>query len=1156
MLHFKRAEQTLASFLLSDEHCVAHTAGAGVAKRMKNSKIIVMIWCLMTPGLMATAYRWGSMTGATLWNGATTGGIIAEENAAFDTEDLPVTADGGSTATQIGIFKPRAADSLTLVDKVRIKGDVEIRFDGEHDAGVHEVFTINIGTGVGASPVTVSAYTDEDTTVAGYSQLVFNPAQGKTIVVNVYTDVTFTSVDALVGFDPDTPGSTGAPLPLFVTFRGKGSTVFRLPSGKSIRFGPPSPGHTAFEDVEATSPLSATGVHVRVYMEQGSLDVYGDGRDLQGRSQVVFEKWSYFPENPETEGAVNTDTDQDTWITFGQLSSFAFFSDNYLGISESWNDLNGDGEMNLGEPTFQAGYGSIAFDPSNYDTGRLILQLCRGQSPLGNDFTDAGFNVYGALLVPRVFSSSRGPASVFNADFRTGVYFNQRAGVKAHMRVVDDVAHYERVESEGADLTAEEWLLRPVADRRGLVIINHSNSIPYFANNYDGALSIDASVWGQFNDYQPGFVIGVNGIVSVAPHTFLDYLANNSNIPISASHGDTAGTHAADKVKRHNPAALYTETLPQFERRSNHGLDQFNAPISDLLYVGHLSRGGSHPVIELQGNGGLFVRSAAAYNDQAIPRVLFLQPLTNEFYYLQPYAADTSKAVTIALGIGVYDGCSVSVLDSANRPVMQSIELDGAHALDIEGVCTIASRPGLRGEPAAGFFMVPSLEIDYAGRELGYENFEVWAAWQAWLDATPGREETVVFLPVSGEHVTFNAESHYELVQSPLSLRPLDVKRYYAIYDVSSLFLNANLVFDGVTWVHADVTRKQDSPAILPQPFFGARPHVVGAELASLRDELYPPLIKLYNSRLECHESLVITGAALTVHECAAQSAAEAHNTARIVCYNRGRLYDTSGYGRVIQLGSQANVAADGATTRLLYNSAFLDVYRSAPTADASAEEPTVIRCLVESTGEPTVSPAERSLHVLYLANGSQIHLGWPTLEGDSGYVPALIDSKVLAQLQAHDPANKNLFRFSPYSTGVGHLQFQGGPFYVGAGDGVDALPPERPIPGIDVDGVVYTNFGGKLSAAGSTDLFFDTVVARRKASLPACSGVVAFPRDQVHFLSNGALQDYDIDFMGDRDLREGDGLLTGNVVVNVDDSVYAFDVAQLYETFDVESVK
>ncbi len=1169
----------------------------------KHSIYILSLFICSSVIVHATNYQWGSIDGSGAWTGGVGGGFISDLNTEFVEESIamPNLPDGTpvSPITQAGIFEVTGSDVLTIVDNVSIQGDVEIRFIGSDptlDSNGNpqiepEVFTINIGspaTPASNLPVTISAYTDSTTTMSsGASQLIFNPAEGKVIVVNLYADLNFESADALSSHDPTNSSSGGASIPLYVTFRGRGSTVFRLPSGRRLRFGPPSPGHTAFSTTDengspivipADAPLSTQGVHVQVYMEQGYIDVYGNS-SVAPQQQLCFEKWSYDVDTTVTP-AMNTNLSLDTWITWGQLSSFAFISDNYAGVGETWNDnIVVNGKEDVAEQLLQPGYGSISFDPSNRGTGRMILQLCAGQDPNGNDFTDAGFNIYGALLVPTVASTTRAPAIVLNSNFRTGVYFNQRAGVKALMRIVDNVSFAERVEFSTGDLSSNPagWLTRPVSDRRGLVIINHNNSIPHFTNNYEGALRIDDSLWAQWNDYEPGFVLGVNGQIEVYSHNFIDYIANNFNQSISTAHANLS-VYTSNLVKKHNPAAFYAQAIPSFPRRSTRQTDQWGIPISDLQYIAN-----SHPTVILQGDAGFFVRATAANDTDAFVKKLFLQPFTNELYYLdQAVVNDTVQAITVALGIGNYDGTYIPITDTYGENIMQTAELDGSHALDVEGTLSIVSHVGQRGEPVAGFFTVPPVEIDYAGRELGYTNFEEWAAWASWLANAGGQTQTV-FLPISGRAVTFDSTTNITLTQAPVNAasaltRPLPVQSgssstaaYYAIYDRSTIFLNANLIFDSINWIHSDVTRKLDTPAVLPQPFIKALPHVVGGELASLQDALYPPLLKLYSTTVNCHESLVVTGAAITVQEYALGSSVTdptlANNTSHIVCYDRGRDYDKNGYGRVIQLGSQANVAADEVTTSLMYTSGYLDVYRSAPTASLVAgnippASPTTIRLSIDSASDFGVADdTEHGLHLLYLANGSQVHLGWPTLEGDSGYLPSAMDNVVLSQLQALDPANSKGFRFNPYDTGVGNLQFNGSSFCIAAGDDIDALPPERPISGADVDGVVYADCGGMLSLTPKTRLFIDTVVGRRKAQLPAATGMIVAPSDQLYFLPNGTVQDYDVDFTSDEDpSTEPSGskrpLYPNYIVVGEVDSSHVFNVPELYETTDIESVK
>lgn len=1111
---------------------------------MKIQKILFLILCAMF-SLRAAEYTWGN-AGTTEWNGAADGYIVSDVNGAFLTEDVPTSLDGSTTVLQAGIFKPAPNDSLTIKNTVFIKGDVEIRFEGQASATTLEVMEINIGAQVDpdGTVTTIAPFVDGTTDAAtDAAQLVFNPSQNKKIIVNVYNDLVFQGANA----------AGGDPLPLFVTFRGAGTTIFRLPSGKSITFGPEKPGRKAEDGDPATDGLSTAGVQVQVYMEQSKLDIFGgvdDGGIVDPGSQLLFEKWSY------AQDTVNARTSEHSWIRFGQLSSFSFVSDNYQGIAESWVDVNADNDIDRGEPVLHPGYGCIAFDPSNKGSGRMILELARGQLPSGNDFTDAGFGVYGALLVPSLWATDRTKSQILNSDFRLGVYYNQRAGIKAVMRITDDVSYFERVPAE---MSLTEWKQRPETDRRGLVIINHNNSIPHFANNYDGAERIDLSVWGHYNNYEPGFVLGVNGEIEVRPHLFVDYIANNQNKEIVAVHvdrtGASVGNHTSDKVKKHNPAALYAEHLPTFERRSKMVADQYGTAISDLLFLGHHEEFGSHANIRLEGNARLFARAAAPFHDEALVRRLYDQPKHDGHYHLSEFDKDGTPHVrTVCMGIGQYTGQYVPIVNASSELVMQATDLEGSHALDVEGKLTILSVDGapidgvVTNDDANGVVMVPSLDIDYAGREQVYNNFELYQTWVAWQAANPELPTTTVTLS-DGTQYIFDSDTTIVPSLSPLSARPLPIGTWCPVFDISSINLNAELILHQVKWEHQDVTRNHTPLTVLPHPVEATvRPHIVGGELASFRSELYPPLFKLENSILACHESLVLSGVALTVTEqpTTLQSlpASLAHNLSRVICYNRGSSFDGTGYGRIIQLGSQSNRMADGVTTNLMLSSAYIDVYRAQPTISATALEPTVMQMRLESAGETGVVTGDKSLHMLYLGNDSQIHLGWPTLEADTGYTPSAIDSTVLAFLQESDPTNSKGFRFSPHETGVGELKIQSGPFYVGAGDSLEVAPPDRPMPGIDVGGVLYVNHGGKFSMGGSDDVYLNTLIGRRVARESLATGQVVLPGDQAHFLTSGAIQNYDLDFADDAALA---GAHAAHIALAGKSGVHLFDTQQLY---------
>jgi len=1052
----------------------------------------IVIGMICGGSLLATAYQWGSTTGTDTWNGSTTGGFIHEGNGAF----------------LGGVFNiASASDTLTITQTVKIKGDVEIHFLGDGTTS-SEAFYVDIYDSTTSNSVNITAYTDSSVTATGYSQLVFNAEAGKVIVVSLYNDLNFYSADALAGYDGVTT-LTGAPIPLYVSFRGRGTTVFLLPSGQRLYFGPPSPGKTG------DSSLSDQGVHVRVLMDQSYLEAVEQKKD-----QLRFEKWSY---DVDSANSMNLDLSLDSWVTFGQRSSLAYLSANIQGVSEKWVDTNGDNDIDLGEPVIKPGYGTIAFDPSNKGTGRLILELARGVSPAGNDFTDAGVNVFGVYVAPTTYATDYAAATILNSDFRNYVYFNQRAGIRAIMRIVDTVAFSALVTDTTNQGQMASWTGRDEGERRGLLVINHNNSIPKLANNYDQASTIDVSKWAIHNDYQPGFMVGVNGELFLRPHTFLDYIANGTNQPIVAAQA----AHATSVAKKHNPAALYIDGLATYALLSNRQNDQWGVPIDDLFYLGHKSDFGVHAQITLQGDAGIFVRSAAPYDASAYTKPEFLQPKRGDHYHLTEHPTLTGMVMTYTLGIGKYDGTHVSILDSSNAYVMQETDPEGSHALEIGGKLTISSVAGPYGETKNGFMKVPSLHLDHAGRELIYSNFDAWLT-----------------------------DTSVTLTEVVLTQRPVTLNKWAAVYDISSILVNDDVYLDNVTLIHDDVTRDLTVPIKVPTSAATARPHIVGGEFASIKSEVYPPLVYLYNSTIKCHESLIATGVSLTVNEVlltTGQTAIDAHNTSKIICYNRGREYDTDGYGRVVQFGSLGNLMANGSTSNSLLRDGYLDINRAAATTGSTTSDPTIICLSLETAQESGVTQAEAALHTIFLANGSQISLGWPTEEADTGYAPWNFSSTVLTALKEADPNNINGYRFDPYSYGVGELRIQGDTFYFGAGDQTDNSPPDMPILGLDTDGVVYVNHGGKISTSGSYDVFFNTVIGRRLSATAAASGMIDVPNDQIHFLSKGAIQSYDVDFVGD---KYTSGSYSGYVPLGIVNPVHLIGAGALPAVSGFEPVK
>lgn len=1038
-----------------------------------------------------TDYVWGYPGGAEKWSygiGGNSGAVL--ENSSSH-EVIGIYKDGK--------FSPHPNDTLTIVNTVKIKGDIEVNFEGT-DSTKQEYLSITVGDGtdnsLSSNHVNIQAYADESSDSTSHAQLVFNPSHNKTIIVHILNNLNCLSADSVLG---------GANVPLFVSFRGAGTTIFRLPCGRDITFGPETSSY------HGAGGGSSVGTHVRILMDQSKQEVFTDKTN-----QVIFEKWSY--------GATSEFSDAQPWkdsvIKIGQNSSLMFLSPNAEGINEQWSDIDKDQEVDPGE-VLTPGYGSIAFDSSNTGSGRMILLLDQGQTDTGlaMDFTDAGFNIYGSLVTGTIEDNS---SIVKNEHLRTrydeagdqvGVSYNKHAGIQAVMRLTDTVAYNEVITSPGPgepgyneslyNSEVNIWKNRDTADRRGLLVINKNSSIPVLANNYDQVIHKGLSKWGIHNDYQNGFIIGSNGRLEINHNLFLDYIALGENREITSAHGDITSTHISSTVKKHNPAALYIDGYAVYNKRPEGELDTHGLGIWPEKYLGAHPEYNIHAQIILKGHAGLFLRSASVDNDNNTA----LSEFAPEGYFL---------------GIGIYDGTRVKVtsVSTGKESSMISSDSDGAHALDVEGVLTVRAENGIDNEAPDGFITIPSLRINHAGQEVTYADFV--------------------------------RSDFTDVLVGP---RPLDVGGYYPVYNKSSILLNDSISLFDTTIIHGDVLRDH-GPGVLPDPTDASSPIIIGGELPILRGDIFPSVMHLYNSEIHCHESLVTAGVGFAVHELRSKTGFNADNLSYIVLYNRGRaLDDPLGHGRVLQLGSQGNKMADGLTQHELLRDSYINIYRSKQTSGLEENQKNTIRLTIESAqgvvgSLPTL---DKALQVIYLANDSQIGLGWPTSEADHEYAPWTLDDFVLAKLKYYDPRNVQDFRFNPYSTGPGELYIAGDNMYLGAGDEIDNSAPISPVPGIDVGGVCYVNHGGKLSIAPGKDFFLDTVVAQRISTLDGASGILDLPHDQIHYSGSGHVQPYPIDFTSE---AEGDGTYGGHVLLDPTTDQVAVGTQTFTHTSDFSSKK
>lgn len=570
--------------------------------------------------LLENGHTWGSDDG-------TGDGLIDVANDAYITN---------------GVFKLNQITKLSFVDTVKLEGDLELE--------VVQDASLTLGDGSPTGDVVITPADD-----ATHAQLIFNVAAHKTLTVNVLNDVSFLATDGV---------------PLYLSFRGRGTTVFRLPSGKTVSF-------------SATNPDTGTkGVYLQVLMEQLEADYTGR------KSQLCFAPWSYAQESGDE--AVNTNTSLASQIILGRHCSLQFVSQNAAGVNEE----------------SLPGYGAVAFDVAHAGVGRTVFELSRGAS--AGDHLDAGINVYGVLI-----TGSGSGSAVVASDFRTNVLPRKLAGIRAVLRITDETALASIVPDITAPTTeqAAAWVARDASLRRGLVVLNKNQSYPRLAANLEAADTLENSSWAQHNKrYHPGFILGTNGQIDIWHNLFLDYVAASSNQAVAATYLGGAGKTTAD-VKLRNPSALITDRLGSYSASADGSWD--------MAYAGT-----AEPLITLRGSAGLFTRCGASASTGALVQAI------EEVSESGPDKLDA----TIGYGLynGVYapvlatDGTrSVHeslALDAAGNPILSDDGgvrcLDGEHALIVEGQLTIRSVLGRFGFAPNGYINVPSLRLDHTGTEV------------------------------------------------------------------------------------------------------------------------------------------------------------------------------------------------------------------------------------------------------------------------------------------------------------------------------------------------------------------------------------------------------------------------------------------------------
>ncbi len=185
-------------------------------------------------------------------------------------------------------------------------------------------------------------------------------------------------------------------------------------------------------------------------------------------------------------------------------------------------------------------FAAVAFDPSNNvtNTGRLILNIQDA----------AGFRVFGNETINDEFNNNPAPGTI--GIQLTDFDFAVRAGLSAGMNIL----------SQSPTLFS------------GLAITNYNTVLPQF----------QANPWCEINQdltFQPGFILGQNGVLTVLSNTYIDYIGcvmnrtPNPTIPA----GILKGRPLTSVVKDRNPSAFivdgngfeYSQIRPQINIADN-----------------------------------------------------------------------------------------------------------------------------------------------------------------------------------------------------------------------------------------------------------------------------------------------------------------------------------------------------------------------------------------------------------------------------------------------------------------------------------------------------------------------------------------------------------------------------------------------------------
>lgn len=671
---------------------------------------------------------------------------------------------------------------------------------------------------------------------------------------------------------------------------------------------------------------------------------------------------------------------------------------------------------------------------------------------------------------------------------------------------------------------------------------------------YDWSYSRHVADAVNSRNVRNGFVVGVNGVVDVYHNCFLDYVAGSVNQVDLLAKNDYKAAKEVKNVntilKKKNPAALVLD-----------GLDPalFANDISKFEAANPLTQANPvHAQVHLRGNGALIARASGSSKENV--------GYIYNFWKLQAPGSAGSDALRSIGRKGYWDalrawrGGEESESEGEGEDGDSGSSSSTTNPLDIPTIdfdaALVVAETAYNGyqlktddhtvQSGEGEHVV---EAEGAGAVWSFANTSI-------VDPATGAARDYAST-VSNAGVVNAATIAVDHTGEELRSRPLTRDDSYLRYNSPAFFFNNHVSFFNTHWVHSDATKVIDG---VPS---SSEPNITGGERLVFTEKLFTfdggdsdsqdrdryrfPEIRLYNSSMDLHESVNAAGVRFVVRDIPAAVAGgagqAANNTSVIRYFDQGDVADTNfrGFGRIFMLGSHNNFMADGKENNWITESGYFNVYKhNKPSTDANDASAGATLSLQSGNLFPTDVPAteydsQRAIHYFLLSGmekgTANMAIGWPTVNGDSAasfpYDNTLWDNELLAE-KASSSAD-DLFDLDGLSVPQAAVSIDGHNVAF-AGFNKDGKAVHGPITRSNNQGVIYVNFGGKMTVTRPEgdartsipyEAIVDTVVAQKiwndynndgDQRVAFRSGNVDLPSDQVTFAPNAAVQLYGID--------------------------------------------